>query len=171
MSDDPRNQAFKTINQAGQSAATGMKTAMESGMNVMQEFSRMFSDMKFPAMPDMDGLITAHRRNMETFSAANRVALEGAQIVARRNMEIMQQSIGELTDTMRQLTTAESPQARAARQAELLKDAYERAVANMKELADLIQRSNSEAIQLLNDRFAEAMDEVKTLVAKPGAPG
>ena len=168
---DTGNQAFKTINQAGQTAATGMKTAVESGMNAMQEFTRMFSDMKFPAMPDMDSLISAHRRNMETLSAANRVALEGAQIVARRNMEIMQQSIGELSDTMRQLTSAESPQARAARQAELLKEAYERAVANMKELADLIQRSNSEAIQLLNNRFAEAMDEVKGLVAKSGQAG
>ena len=168
---DTGNQAFKTINQAGQTAATGMKTAVESGMNAMQEFTRMFSDMKFPAMPDMDSLISAHRRNMETLSAANRVALEGAQIVARRNMEIMQQSIGELTETMRQLTSAESPQARAARQAELLKEAYERAVANMKELADLIQRSNSEAVQLLNNRFTEAMDEVKTLVAKSGHTG
>lgn len=171
MSDEASNQAFKTINQAGQTAATGMKSAMESGMSAMQEFTRMFSDMKFPTMPGMDGIISAHRRNMETFSAANRVALEGAQVVARRNMEIMQQSIGELTDTMRQLTTAESPQARAARQAELLKEAYERAVANMKELADLITRSNAEAVQLLNNRFTEAMDEVKQLVAKTGQAG
>lgn len=166
MSDLPSNQAFRTMSEAGQSAATGVKSAMESGMSVMQEFTRMFSDMKFPSVPDMEGLISAHRRNLETFSAANRVALEGAQVVARRNMEIMQQSIGELTDTVRQLTTAESPQARAAKQAELMKEAYERAVANMREVADLIQRSNAEAVQLLNNRFVEAMDEVKTMVAK-----
>ena len=166
MSDENNNPAFKTINQAGQTAAAGMKTAVDSGMNAMQEFTKMFSEMKFPAMPDMEGLLSAHRRNMETLSAANKVALEGAQTVARRHMEIMQQSIGELTDTMRQLTSAETPQARAARQAELLKAAYERAVTNMKELADLIQRSNSEAVHLLNNRFTEAMEEVKTLVAK-----
>ena len=39
---------------------------------------------------------------------------------------------------------------------------------NLQELADLIQRSNSEAISLLNKRFAEAMDEVKGLMAKQG---
>ena len=43
----------------------------------------------------------------------------------------------------------------------MLKHAYERAVANAKELGDLIQRSNGEAIGLLNARFAEAMEEVK----------
>jgi phasin family protein len=39
-------------------------------------------------------------------------------------------------------------------------------VANTRELSDLIQRSNSEALTLLNKRFAEAMDEVKGLMNK-----
>ena len=37
-----------------------------------------------------------------------------------------------------------------------------------RELGDLIQRSNSEAMELLNNRFTEALDEVKTLVEKSG---
>jgi phasin family protein len=64
------------------------------------------------------------------------------------------------------LATAQTPQAKAARQAELIKRAYEHAVANMTELRDLIQRSNEEAMQLLNKRFAEAMDEVKAMAEK-----
>ena len=50
----------------------------------------------------------------------------------------------------------------------MLKAAYERAVANMREVADLIQKSNTEALSLINQRFAEAMDEVKTMAAKKG---
>jgi hypothetical protein len=38
----------------------------------------------------------------------------------------------------------------------------------MKELADLIQRSNAEALALLNKRFTDAMEEVKTMVQKGG---
>ena len=38
----------------------------------------------------------------------------------------------------------------------------------MRELADLIQRSNGEAIEMLNKRFAEAMDEVKALAREVG---
>jgi phasin family protein len=38
----------------------------------------------------------------------------------------------------------------------------------MRELADLIQKSNAEALELLNRRFAEAMEEVKQLAAKQG---
>ena len=55
---------------------------------------------------------------------------------------------------------------KAARQAEMLKQAYQRAVAHMAELRDLIQKSNAEALGLLNQRFSEAMDEVKSLAEK-----
>ena len=43
------------------------------------EFGKLFADMKLPAMPDMEAFVSASRRNMETLTAANRVALEGAQ--------------------------------------------------------------------------------------------
>ncbi len=114
-------------------------------------------------------MLSAHRRNLETLSAANRIALEGAQAVAKRHFEIAQQTFGELSETLRTLAApTEAPQAKAAKQTELLKRAYERAVSNSRELSDLIQRSNSEAVELLNKRFTEALDEVKELVEKAG---
>jgi phasin family protein len=132
------------------------------------ELMKMFAEFRLPQMPDLEGLAEAQRRNLEALSAANRVALEGAQAVARRHMEIVQSSMSEMTEAMRAMTGTESPQDRAARQAELLKSGYERAVSNMKEIADLIQKSNGEALALLNRRFAEAMDEVKRMAAKGG---
>ena len=130
------------------------------------EFGKMFADMKMPAMPDMEAFVNLSRRNMETLTAANKVALEGAQAVARRHMEIVQQNMAELTEAVRSMSSVEPPQAKAAKQAELLKHAYERAVGNMKEIGDLITQSNAEAVHLLNARFAEAMDEVKALADK-----
>ena len=132
------------------------------------EFTRMFANLKMPAAPNMDAFVAASRRNMEVITAANRIALEGAQAVGKRHMEIMQQGMAEMTEAMRALALPEAPQAKAAKQAELLKNAYEHAVANMKELGDLIQRSNGEAIGLLNTRFAEAMEEVKALALMDG---
>lgn len=173
MSDSPDNPATKMADQMqaatqrGTQAAHDMgRRATEAGLAGINEFTRMFSEMKFPAMPDMDSFLAAHRRNMETLSAANRVALEGAQSVAKRHMEIVQQTMQEMTETIRELSSPESPQARAAKQAEMIKQAYERAVAHMRELADLIQRANGEAVHMLNQRFAEAMDEVKALAEK-----
>jgi phasin family protein len=130
------------------------------------EFSKAFKDMKVPAMPDMEAVLAAHRRNLEALSEANRVALEGAQAVARRHMEIMQATMSGLTETLKDLSMSDSPAARAAKQADLLKQAYENAVSNTRELGDLIQKSNTEAMQKLNHRFSEAMTEMKTLFKK-----
>ena len=150
---------------SGPQSKSGSSTS-SSGAGSPGDFTKLFAEMKLPALPDMEAFIAANRRNIETFTAANRVAMEGAQAVARRNMEIMQQSMAELTEAMKALATAEGPQAKAAKQAEMLKQAYERAVANMQELRDLIQQSNAEALALINQRFVEAMDEVKALAAK-----
>ena len=172
MADDPAAKMQNTMTEAATGAAQMGKTAMDAGMAKMAEFTKMFSDMKVPgmtAMPDMEAFLSAHRRNMEVLTAANRVALEGAQAVARRHMEIMQQTMSEMTETMRDMSSPDSPGAKAAKQTELMKTSYERAVAHMKELADLIQRSNGEALGMLNHRFAEAMDEVKLLASKAGS--
>lgn len=130
------------------------------------DLMKLFSEFRLPAMPDLEGLAQAQRRNLEALSAANRIALEGAQAVARRHMEIVQSAMTEMTDAMRGMTATETPQAHAQRQAEMLKAGYERAVTNMREIGDLIQKSNGEALELLNRRFAEAMEEVKQLTAK-----
>ena len=121
---------------------------------------RLLSEMRMP-MVDVQALAEAQRRNLEALSAANRVALEGAQAVARRHMEILQQSMSEMTDAVRGATSGK-PQDQAV----MVKATYEKAVTNMKELADLIQKSNAEALTVLNKRFSEAMDEVRGMVAK-----
>ena len=175
MSDTPPNQipmqaaqAMKAGMESATASATDMgRTMMEKGMAGMAEFQRMFADMKLPSMGGMELVMQSQKRNMEVLSAANRVALEGAQAVAKRYTEIMQQTAAEMTEAMRGMASPESPQARAAKQAEMLKVGYERAVSNIKELADLIQRSNGEALTMLNTRFTEALEEVKQLAAKP----
>lgn len=139
---------------------------MASGPQSTMDFTKFFADMKLPALPDMEAFLAANRKNLETLSAANRVALEGAQAVARRHMEIVQSSMAEMADAMKSLAEADAPQTKAAKQADLLKNAYQRAVTHMKELSDLIQQSNAEALELINKRFIEAMDEVKALAEK-----
>jgi phasin family protein len=130
------------------------------------DFSKLFKDMKVPAMPDMEAVLAAHKRNLEALSEANRVAIEGAQAVARRHMEIMQSTMSGLSETMKDLSLSDTPANRAAKQADLLKQAYENAVSNTRELGDLIQKSNAEAMQKLNHRFSEAMTEMKALFKK-----
>ncbi len=144
-------------------------TAMAQAKTAAEDFSKMMGGMKLPQAPDTEALLASYRRNMEAWSSANRIALEGAQAVAKRHMEIMQQTMTELSEQIRALASVEAPAAKAARQADLLKLSYERAVSNTKELTDLIQHANAEAVGALSHRFTEALDEVKQLAAKAGS--
>lgn len=141
---------------------------MAQGFNT-DDMMRAFSEFRMPGMPDMQAMMDAQRRNIEALSHANKLAMEGAQPIARRNMEILQQSMSEMASAMQAMMSAEgAPAEKAAKQAEMMKGAYERAMGNMREIAELIQRSNGEAIEVLNKRFAEAMEEVRGMVKTGG---
>ena len=133
-----------------------------------EAFTAAFGEMKMPNAPDVDALMATHRRNLEVLAEANRLAMEGAQAMLKRQAELAQQAMGAFTEGLQQLATAEAPNAKAARQAKLMKEAYERTVRNAKEMADLISRANSEALNLLNRRIGEAMEEVEALLSKVG---
>ena len=146
-------------------AETTKKTEAQSSVPEF-DVKKLLGNLKVPAMPDVEVVLAAHKRNLEALTEANRVALEGAQVVARRHMEILQETMAGLSDTLKDLSSTQTPTSRAAKQTELLKKAYENAVANTKELGDLIQKSNSEAMSKLNTRFSEAMTEMKALLDK-----
>ena len=122
-----------------------------------------------PAMPDIQGVLDAQKRNLEAFTQANRIALEGAQAVTRRHMEIAQQSFAELPEMMRSLAATDAPKDKVVQQIAVLRAAYEKAAANAHELAELIQRSNSEAVGLLEKRVSEALAEAQALAEKAAA--
>lgn len=131
------------------------------------DMMKFLAEFRLPAMPDMAALAAAQRKNFEALSAAHRIALEGAQAVARRHMEILQAAMAEMTQALSGLAEAPTdPKAAAARQIEALKAAHAKAVANIRELADLIRKANDEALAVLNARFAEAMEEAKQLAAQ-----
>jgi phasin family protein len=154
----------------GQNFVTAMNEAMGRARSAAEEFSRMFGGMKMPGMPGGEELMAAHQRNMEALGQANRKAMEGAQAVARRHLELLQQNMTEIGEQVRSLAAPEAPQAKAAKQAELMKRNYEQAVEQARELSQLIQRANGEALELLNQRFMEAMAEVKTLMERAPQP-
>lgn len=144
------------------------KNSSAGAQSAIPEFDlkKLMGGVKMPSMPDMEAVLAAYKRNLEALTEANRVALEGAQVVARRHMEIMQSTMAGLSSTMKDLNTNQTPASRAAKQAELLRKAYEDAVSNTQELGDLIKKSNAEAMNKLNARFSEAMTEMQALLEK-----
>ena len=51
----------------------------------------------------------------------------------------------------------------AGQQAELAQAAFEKAIGNMKELADTAQKANTEAYEIVSKRVRDSIDELNTM--------
>lgn len=129
------------------------------------DVTKFLGDYKVPGV-DMDSLLASQRKNIEAITAANQLAVEGLQAVIRRQAEILRQSLEESSALMSDLMAAGSPEDKAAKQTDLVKAAFEKALANSRELAELVAKSNTEAAEILSRRFSESLDELKLAIAK-----
>lgn len=129
------------------------------------DMTKMLGDVKIPGF-DMQAIMDAQRKNIEALTAANQTAVQGMQAVAQRQAEILSQSMNEVSSIAQQLaSSASNPQEMTAKQAELVRKAFEQALANARELAEMVSKSNTEAFAIINKRVTESLQELKTLVA------
>ncbi len=129
------------------------------------DMTKMLGDVKIPGF-DMDSIMAAQRKNIEALTAANQAAVQGMQAVAQRQAEILSQAMNEVSSIAQQLSTAGNPQEMTTKQAELARKAFEQALSNMRELAEMVSKSNTEAFAIINKRVTESLQELKSLVTK-----
>ena len=128
--------------------------------------TKMMSDLRLPGV-DMVALLAIQRKNIEALTAANQMAVQGMQAVAKRQSEILAQTMAEISTAAQQIASAGNPQEMTAKQAELIKQAFEKAVANMRELAEMINQANTQAFEVINKRVSESLEELRNLASSP----
>jgi phasin family protein len=132
---------------------------------IVESFQKMLGQYSLPGV-NMDSLVASQKKNLEALTSANRVALEGLQAVAKRQAQILQETMSEASKAVDSLSKAGSPQDVAAKQAELAKDAFERALRNMRELAEMVATANQEATSTINTRISASLEEIKDMALK-----
>ena len=129
------------------------------------DMTKMLGDVKIPGF-DMQMMMDAQRKNIEALNAANQAAVQGMQAVAQRQAEILSQTINEVSTIAQQLANASTnPQELTTKQAEIARKAFEQALANARELAEIVSKSNTEAFAIINKRVTDSLQELKSLVA------
>lgn len=132
------------------------------------DVSRMMAEFKVPGV-DVDAIMATQRKNIEAVTAANQLAIEGMQAVVRRQAEILRQTMEETSSMLTEMMAVGTPEDKMAKQAELVKVAFEKALANMKELAEMVAKSNTEASNVISKRVSESLEELKSMMAKAAA--
>lgn len=129
------------------------------------DLNKYVSDFKTPTF-DFESLIAMQRKNFEALTAANQLVADAVQAILKRQAEIVRQGVDEMSAAARALSAPGTVSEKAAKQTELARDAFERTVANLRELGEMVSRSNSDAAGLLNKRFAQSLDELRDTILK-----
>ncbi len=131
----------------------------------MGDFSKTFANGKTPVV-DFDAVVALQRKNIEALTAANQVAFEGAKAIAQRQAEIAREAVAEFSKVAKEFTSVGSPEEKLAKQAEVAKAGFENALSNVRELTDMVQKANVQAIDVISKRVAANFDDVKSAITK-----
>jgi phasin family protein len=132
---------------------------------MMGDFGKLFGNSKTSFL-DINAVVATQQRNIEALTKANKLAFDGAQAAARRQVEIVRQGFDDLAKMSHELAAAGSPEDKLARQADFAKESFATAVGAIRELSELLQKSNLEAADVISKRMSDNFDEVKTALSQ-----
>lgn len=118
---------------------------------------------------DAEAAVALQRKNIETATAVNRIAFEGAGAILRRQNELAREAVEACTTNFNALVGAADTDDRAGLQAAFAKGAYEAMVTGTKELAAMASKTQTEVLGLIDQRIREAIDETGAIIAAPAA--
>ena len=129
------------------------------------DFSKFFESYQSSTF-DIQAFMETQRKNMQAISDAQSVAVENIQVIAQRQSAILSQMVEDNALITKELMAEGTPEEKIAKNADLVKKAYERSVKNMNELSELLSQSNQEAGEIINKRVKATLNEVKSTMEK-----
>ncbi|GAC1330908.1 MAG: phasin family protein [Beijerinckiaceae bacterium] len=111
------------------------------------DFSKLLQQFKIPGV-DISSIIERERKNIEALAEANKIAFEGWQNLVRRQGEILQESMKKAVEDVK------APDA-LKNAGEVARSAFQTALANMRELAEMAARSQKDAFDVIRKRVEE----------------
>ncbi len=125
------------------------------------DFTKALQDAKLPNV-DADALFEAQRKNMDALIEANKAAAAGYQDLVNKQLAIFEQTIAEAQNQLKNAELKLDSET-AKERSELARVAFEKAIANMKDLAETAHKANSDAYEIVSKRVKESVDELKAL--------
>jgi len=129
------------------------------------KLTELFSAAKLPGV-DSDAVLAAQQKNVDALIEANQVVIAGYQDLYKRQVALFEAAVAETKDKLAQVQGQPLTTDQATQSVDALKAAFEKAAADVKELAEVAQKANTGAFEIVKARAEEAVVEFKTAAAK-----
>ena len=117
------------------------------------DFMKLLAPYKVPGV-DFAELVDREKRNIEALTKANKIAFDGWQALVRRQSEILQETMARTAANARKDGAAKNA-------ADIARQGFEKALDNMRELAELATKSQQEAFEVVHKRIGENIKEMR----------
>ncbi|MDD2325301.1 MAG: phasin family protein [Alphaproteobacteria bacterium] len=134
-------------------------------MAKMGDISKMMEDYKIPKV-DIEAMMAAQRKGLETIAGNNQKAYEGMQSYMRRQAEIARQSMEAASDLVQAVMAAPTPEEKVTKQIEASKTAMDNCVSSLKELSEMLSQNQLQAVQGVTEAVREGMDSLQGMMKK-----
>lgn len=123
------------------------------------DLNKLFEQAKANFNPEV--LVEAQKKNVAALVEANKVAAAGYQDIFKRQVAMYEETVATLQQTLSELGDTALTAEAQAKQVEVAKAAFEKAVANLTELAEAAKKANEEAFEVVAARVRESVEELK----------
>ena len=115
-----------------------------------------------PASPfNIKAVMEANRKNFQAMADINKQAIQGWQMLAQRQSEMVSQFIQDNATLPSSVLTDEPPQQKIARQSAAIQSAYQRSFENTRELAGIASKCTKDAAEIINKRIVSSLSEIR----------
>lgn len=132
------------------------------------DMTKFFENAKMP-MFDMEAVATAQHKNMEALIEANKAAAAGYQEVFKAQVALFEDTMSSLQTQLSEMKMDQLSPEGAARQAELIKAGFEKALESLAQLTETATKANTEAFEIVAARVKASIEEIKTMAEKATA--
>lgn len=131
----------------------------------MPELDKMFEPMKMPHL-DMESMIAAQQKNIQALVEANKAAMTGYQELYKHQVAMIEESMAKAKDQLGEMQGQPMSPDQMSRNMENLKGELDKVSDELKKMAEMAQKANTDAFNIVKSRFEEGLEEFKTAAEK-----
>lgn len=110
-------------------------------------------------------LLASGQKDLQTLMQANEKSYQGLQAVVQRQTEMIKNAIAEWQTAAKEMP-GKDPKANLAKLDELGRQSFQRAIDDIKELANLAAKSQADSFELVRQRIQANVDEVTKMLQR-----
>ncbi|WP_257993545.1 TIGR01841 family phasin [Cupriavidus pauculus] len=133
-----------------------------SAAGLFSAYSNALQRLRLPGF-DLGAIAEARRKDLAALATINLALLDGVQAFSQKQAEVVRGTLSGLESRLLQSGVAGNGVAAATGAVELTQGALQKSLANLRDLADIAQKTQADSVSAASKRIAENVEELKAL--------